>query len=251
MARTTARRKPGSTRTSLSLTRTMSWRASRTMRQSLLTLSLTPSGSEPISRRIGRCGKSRISCSMIGNRRILLVRHAEQNFEFRIVLPAEACVIFVGFAVEPADRFQDADWRSEIRRAAGRLRKNRTAGDDRADVVGEWRERQHQTAHRESRASRSRRYPLPMNTSVTPTHTSRTPAQRCRVTLLAEEDFAAERSDDIAQRRNRDHEADVFERQHPQQRKKAERHQPDADPHPARPASRGRSRGRPRAGGNR
>src|ERR1700730_359630 len=47
------------------------------------------------------------------NGRFVVVRHAEQDLEFRILLPAEARIIFVRLAVETADRFQDADRRSE------------------------------------------------------------------------------------------------------------------------------------------
>ena len=46
--------------------------------------------------------------------RFVGIRHAKKNFEFGIVLAAETCVIFVGFAVQPADRFQNAERRAEI-----------------------------------------------------------------------------------------------------------------------------------------
>src|SRR6202023_1955275 len=50
-----------------------------------------------------------------GDSRIIGIRDAEKHLEFLIILAAEACVIFVGFAVQPADRFEDADGRGKIR----------------------------------------------------------------------------------------------------------------------------------------
>ena len=69
----------------------------------LVDLSLTPAGSEPISRRIARSGKSRMSFSITG-RRLGFVGDTEEDFVIRVILAAEAGVVLVGLAVEPANR---------------------------------------------------------------------------------------------------------------------------------------------------
>src|SRR5690348_2237276 len=48
--------------------------------------------------------------------RIRLFRHTEDDFEFRVLLPAKAGVVLVGFAIEPADRLQNAHRRSKVLR---------------------------------------------------------------------------------------------------------------------------------------
>ena len=50
--------------------------------------------------------------------RIAVIGNAEENFEFRVILAAEACVILIRLAVEPVNRFENADRRSEIARRA-------------------------------------------------------------------------------------------------------------------------------------
>jgi hypothetical protein len=47
--------------------------------------------------------------------------NAKKKLEIRIILPAKAGEIFVGLGIQPANRFQVADWGSEIR-FAGRCR---------------------------------------------------------------------------------------------------------------------------------
>jgi hypothetical protein len=46
--------------------------------------------------------------------------NAKQELEVRIVLAAKAGEIFVGFRIQPANGFQVADWRDEIRVAGWR-----------------------------------------------------------------------------------------------------------------------------------
>ena len=57
-----------------------------------------------------------------GNRGIALVGNAKKNFEFGIILAAETRKVFVCFAVEAANGFQDADGRREISRLDNRRR---------------------------------------------------------------------------------------------------------------------------------
>src|ERR1700683_3336413 len=48
------------------------------------------------------------------NRGIALITHAKQNFEFRVILIAEARVVFVAFAIQAVNGFQDTGGRSEM-----------------------------------------------------------------------------------------------------------------------------------------
>ena len=48
------------------------------------------------------------------NRGIALITHAKKNFEFRVILIAEARVVFVGFAIQAVNGFQNTGGRSEM-----------------------------------------------------------------------------------------------------------------------------------------
>src|ERR1700719_4514700 len=92
-----------------------------------------------------------------GNRGVLLIGDTKKNFEFRVILVAEARVILVCLAVKTINRFQDADGRSEIRgkRATrGSPAKKSPRRDDRGDVVSEGSKRNQQ----ERPANRSPRH---------------------------------------------------------------------------------------------
>ena len=71
------------------------------------------------------------------NRRLLVIGDAEQDFEFGIILAAEAGEVLVGFAIQTANRFQNADGRSEI--GGGGAVKELACSDDCKKVIGEGR----------------------------------------------------------------------------------------------------------------
>src|SRR5581483_4443995 len=96
---------------------------------------------------------------------ILQIIHAEKNFKVWVILPAETCIVFVGFAVKPANRFQNAYGRREL---AGRPRRSaaKTRGSEQYNQVINQRESGHNEHGITYNAAGHRLYPLPMNTSA-------------------------------------------------------------------------------------
>jgi hypothetical protein len=69
------------------------------------------------------------------NDRIIDVHHSEQNFVFRVIEIAEAGEVLVAFAVQPPDRFQDADRGREPRVAVDRTAEISPGAEQRSHVV--------------------------------------------------------------------------------------------------------------------
>ncbi len=77
-----------------------------------------------------------------GDDGVVFVRNVEKDFEFRIILVAEAGIIFVGFAVQALYRLQNADGRRVVIRFRRTIAKETKRGQDRQEIIPKRSERE-------------------------------------------------------------------------------------------------------------
>src|SRR5580704_3606420 len=175
------------------------------------------------------------------NRRITLVAYAKKNLKLGIILMAEASVVFVSFAVEPANRFQDAGRRLKIRRLEGRSRpaaKKPARCKDSNQVVDDRSARQHQKRV----ANHRPRHRPPHSALAFALHYQNNPKANQKNSSptqwrhsLTQKQAPSVGAGSERERGHRHHKADVLQRQHGQHREKTNAHQREAKPHPGDP----------------